>query len=761
MARNATAVLDPFGQYADWIEFYNDGMTRIDLSGYSISLDSMKTNPWWFPQGVSIAGRSYLILWCDSSRSGSLQNGPPLNSGQSLPGAGGAIYLWGADGQQVDSVDYGFQLEDLSVGRMPDVWRLLSAPTLGKANSDLQPTDPVAALRFNEWMANPSSGSDWFELYNPGLQPVALAGCLLTNAVPQPGSTMFVISDLSYIAAGGWELFYADKKTTNGKDHVSFSLSKQGGSLWFYDPQRQPVDHIDYLAQDAGVSEGRLPDGNDTIVRFSQTDTPGDSNYLPMTHVWINEILAHTDPPLEDAIEFYNPMAQPVDMSGWYLSNTPNHPQKYRLSEGSILLPYGFLVLYESQFKGTNDFTFNSAHGDKAILSAADAAGLLTGYRAEVAFGSTANGVSVGRFESSQKVEFVAMDARSFGADAPLSLTEFRKGRGKANPYPRVGPVVITEIIYHPPDAWTTNDVDGMNYEFIELQNLTGAAVSLYDPEHLTNTWRIEGEVKLDLPQGLRISAQGFLLLVGFDPDNDAAALTKFRQHYPNLPLSVKLVGPYQGKLANNEGRIALYQPDPPQELPHPDAGYVPYILVDQVKYSDQSPWPVTPDGQGHSLQRMIASDYGDDVVNWRASLPNPGQDNRIAVPDQDRDGMSDVWENQQGFSSADASDALQDADGDGRSNGEEFLSGSDPHNPADYLKLDSVHATEGVVSLGFKARAGQTYTVEFREAGTSLSWQRLMDLGARFGDQDGVVRDRMPSPKAARIYRLATPRIP
>ncbi|MGD9714555.1 MAG: hypothetical protein AB7V46_21220, partial [Thermomicrobiales bacterium] len=29
-----------------------------------------------------------------------------------------------------------------------------------------------------------------------------------------------------------------------------------------------------------------------------------------------------------------------------------------------------------------------------------------------------------------------------------------------------------------------------------------------------------------------------------------------------------------------------------------------PYLLVDQVKYDDDAPWPATPDGQGDSLTR-------------------------------------------------------------------------------------------------------------------------------------------------------------
>ena len=46
---------------------------------------------------------------------------------------------------------------------------------------------------------------------------------------------------------------------------------------------------------------------------------------------------------------------------------------------------------------------------------------------------------------------------------------------------------------------------------------------------------------------------------------------------------------------------------------------------------------------------------------------------------DSDHDGMSDIWEEKYGFDAADSSDASKDADGDGYTNIEEFLNGTNP----------------------------------------------------------------------------------
>ena len=66
---------------------------------------------------------------------------------------------------------------------------------------------------------------------------------------------------------------------------------------------------------------------------------------------------------------------------------------------------------------------------------------------------------------------------------------------------------------------------------------------------------------------------------------------------------------------------------------PHPDAGFVPYILVEQVNYLDDAPWPSSADGGGDSLQRKHPAEYGDDPVNWTAEAPTAGRPNTATTP--------------------------------------------------------------------------------------------------------------------------------
>ena len=160
------------------------------------------------------------------------------------------------------------------------------------------------------------------------------------------------------------------------------------------------------------------------------------------------------------------------------------------------------------------------------------------------------------------------MSRTSFGADSPDSIAEFRGGTGLPNPSPKIGPVVISEIMYHPPDInGTTDDVLD---EYVELRNITLNTVPLYDLAHPSNTWRFRDGISLTFPPNVSIPANDTLLVVSFDPVNDTNSLAAFRAKY-NIATAVAMVGPYSGKLDNGGEELGLYKPDPPQPPGDPD----------------------------------------------------------------------------------------------------------------------------------------------------------------------------------------------
>ena len=628
LARNQRAVVSPWGNYADFIELFNPASTNVSLAGLALGQSVDDKDRWVFPAGTTISAGGYLRVWCDGGRAASTTTGSSMNAGFALDGQSGDVVLFNAVGQPVDRVSYGFQVQDLSIGRSGGTWQLLASPTPGAANDAPATLGAASDLRINEWMAA-GSGDDWFELYNTSASPVALGGLFLTDNPSTTGITNTLIAPLSFIGGHDWVKWIADGNRSAGRDHANFALEQLGETIRLYAADRTLLDAVDFGVQTTNVSQGRLPDGAPTIVSFATTPTPGDANYLPLTNVVINEVLAHTDAPLEDAVELFNPTTSQVNIGGWYLSDSQSDPKRYRIPDGTSIPAGGYRVFYQGDFgpaDGETDtpplFTFNSAHGDAVYLSEADAGDNLTGYRIGQSFDASTNALSFGRYPTSVGVDFVALSQRSFGVDDPANVADFRTGTGAANADPRVGPIVINEIMYHP--AQGTNTTENPDEEFIELHNLSAASVPLHDPAHPTNTWRLASAVTFDFPD-MSIPAGGYLVVVPFDPATNTAALTAFEARYGSQGT---LVGPYSGRLNNAGDTIELWRPDAPQAPPHADAGYVPCFLVDRVVYADLTPWPTAADGGGASLQRIVPADYGNEPMNWQADAPTVGRTN-------------------------------------------------------------------------------------------------------------------------------------
>src|SRR6185436_2030851 len=228
-----------------------------------------------------------------------------LNTGRNLDGDGGGVYLFTSSGQLVNFIEYGPQVEDRSIGRVGVQWRLLANPTPGAGNSSQATLGSTAGIVFNEWMTQPASGPDWFELYNTNSLPVDLSGFLVTDDPSLVGINKSRIAPLSFVGGSGWVRFVADEDPSGGRNHVNFSLSGQGDSIRIYTAASNIVISLYFGRQLPGVSEGRLPDGAAQIVAFPNSDSPGESNYLLPENIVFNEVLSHATTPLEDAVELY------------------------------------------------------------------------------------------------------------------------------------------------------------------------------------------------------------------------------------------------------------------------------------------------------------------------------------------------------------------------------------------------------------------------------------------------------------------------
>ena len=467
--------------------------------------------------------------------------------------------------------------------------------------------------------------------------------------------------------------------------------------------------------------------------------------------VRINELLPHSDIG-EDWLELWNAGSQPVDLTGCTLTDNLDQPGLWTFPTNTVLQPGQFMVLTASQL----GFSFSELGESASLLQM--------------------SGTNVIRFLDT--VDFPAANRKeSFGlferSDGVLDFTELRANTpGSGNALPRVGPVVFSEIMYAPAVG---------KAEFIELANITGAAVPLFDPAHPTHVWQIDGVGSFAFPTGTVLSACSTLIVCSTNP-------ATFRAQYTVNP-SVPVFGPWSGALDDDGETLKLLQPGD-TELD----GTVRYYRVDHVSYRTTAPWPLA--GGGVSLERIPLQAYGNDPAYWRAGPTNgtPGVASSNRPPVIHVDGL--VTFPQQTFAtlavSADDLDApwqtvtlsaLQLPPGASFNpvTGMFAWTPDDTQGPGNYVAsfaaLDSaacgsVLTTQSVsftvtapftlsaelqpgsVLLTFPALVGETYRVEFSDSLSPTDWQLLQEIA---GAPTNVitVSDPVAVGAAQRFYRV------
>ena len=278
LARNSAGDIAPWGTRADWVELYNPLATSVFLDGMKLGTANQTSGAWIFPAGTSIPALGYLYLWCDAGRSASLLNESDMNTALNLGDQSGALYFFNTNGQIVNRVEWGPQIVDRSFGLDSGVQKLLANPTRGALNSAASALSAVTSLKINEWFAMPVVGGDWFETFNPGVNPVNMAGLYLSDDPGELGRAKFTVPALSFIAAGSWVKWEADAVPEAGRNHVNFNLDGNAEYLRLSnnDANLTPIDTISFGQQLNGVAQGRIADGGS--VQLLLAPTPGASN---------------------------------------------------------------------------------------------------------------------------------------------------------------------------------------------------------------------------------------------------------------------------------------------------------------------------------------------------------------------------------------------------------------------------------------------------------------------------------------------------
>ncbi|MEM6645548.1 MAG: lamin tail domain-containing protein [Bacteroidota bacterium] len=494
-----------------------------------------------------------------------------------------------------------------------------AAPRLIISEIHYHPSPPTAAEE-NAGFAD-ADDFEFIELHNPGDAPFDLTGVGFTEGIAFTFASGTVPADGYVVLARN----PAALALRHGADVAVVGtyqggLSNGGETLILADAPGNVIEEVDY--SDGGDWPSR-PDGEgSSLERRDADDTPDDadswrsSDELEGTpgrlgiraedRIVITEVLTHTDPPLTDAIELFNVTGSAVDVGGWWLSDEPGVYAKFRIPDGTTIAPGGYLVFTENDFNGSGtpaDFGLSSARGETLRLLEPGTDGQPHLFAETARFGATFNGESLGRWPNADG-DFFPMSSRTLGSE---------------NSGPRLGTVVIDEVMYHP-----ASDEDHL--EFLRIANAGTDAVDL------TN-WTLGDGVDFAFPEGQALAPDAMLLVVGFDPVAAPDLLSSFRSTYP-IPDALPILGPWGGRLSNGGETITLFRPDaPPTEEPD----FFPQGIEDKVIYNDRAPWPEAADGEGPSIRRLDRNAVGSAPGNWRANttpLPIDGADDTL--PDAD-----------------------------------------------------------------------------------------------------------------------------
>ena len=296
------------GRFPDYIELANSGVKR-SLAGYSLTDDPSDPQKFVFPAGTEIDSGERLVLYAES------RAGPGIRLGFSLSRSGEQLLFFDPAGALVDSLTFGPQVADLSIGRggAGETRWSLNLPTPSAANQIHSLGDP-SGLRINEWLSKPEVvySEDFVELYNPDPLPVSIGGLRVTNK-PMNSTGGAVMPALSFIGGGGFLALEAVGSGAEGAVELPFKLEAGHEWLAIFGVNQVEIDRVHASCDLPDQSRGRETDGS-ALYAYFNLPTPGLSNMtdlareaLILQSLRITEIMYHpSDFPDSEYIELRN-----------------------------------------------------------------------------------------------------------------------------------------------------------------------------------------------------------------------------------------------------------------------------------------------------------------------------------------------------------------------------------------------------------------------------------------------------------------------
>jgi len=472
----------------------------------------------------------------------------------------------------------------------------------------------ITEVHYNPADEDIFDGSDleFIELKNTGSTPIILTGVYFSDGIE------FSFPEGSTIGGGEFIVIAYDPEvfssaTGNTADYKYLSkLSNSGEHIALADPFGDIITEVEYSdtepwpekADGMGYSlvpTNINPTGNQNDVSKWRTSTliggsPGaDDELIEFDPIIITEVLANSSDPYVDMIEIYNPNNKSVNIEGWLLNDKLSDDDAWTIPNGTTIEANSYMVFHEGDYSSNGNvisdaedfgsaFSIGSDGDEVYILSASN--GTLIGYSNGFELEPTLENISYGEYTNSiGDKDIVALKEQTFGDE---------------NSAPKVGPVVITQIMHTPETS---------GFEFIQIKNISAETVKLYDENHPENTWKVNG-LSFNFDQGTELTSGEAIYLIA----NDASE-SSFRSTY-SIPQTIDIYS-FSGSIDNSGETLSIQLPLEPED----DNGEIkiPYATVDKVSFETEAPWP-DANANGKLLQRKDIMAYGNDPINWIAT---------------------------------------------------------------------------------------------------------------------------------------------
>ena len=293
----------------EFIEIWNAGNVAVDLWGWEIDDEKLEDDKSYFfideEKDYLLLPGEYLTLYRPDTLI-------------SLGNKGDGIYLFDADGNEVDAYFYAPDLEGRSWGRDSnnlDNWLIFNHPTPGAVNIEVN-NPPVAIITIQgdtKYMHVNVTGADSYDSDNDDLN-------FLWTFEPDNVSTKKNPKSYTY--------------NTVGEKTIHLTVTDEFGLF----------STAKYIFNAVEKAQGKSSRGNGSV----QLQIQNYPNYKLINEIMVNPFGKDNE---GEWIELYNNNSNTIDLSGWYLDDADGASRPFRIPDNTHIGSGNFLVIHALDLK--------------------------------------------------------------------------------------------------------------------------------------------------------------------------------------------------------------------------------------------------------------------------------------------------------------------------------------------------------------------------------------------------------------------------